>query len=613
MAISTPSQSVSEPPEPIQSGVCLESPPNSRRLLVAAILTILFMSGLLIRLGGVGFDKHWDESLYLSSIQQAVRQGTVLPGRYHYPSLSFDIYYGSTAAYYWSRGSAEGAASFEEFLSQDAQSERRLIVYHRRVSAVISSLCIPAAFLVVWIGFRSAIGGLFAAGATAFGRDIVAHSRWVAPDMIGVLTVALCLAALAGFVRVRRLRYLLLAAAAAGLASATKYNLGLAVILVAATGIWIGRGRRGLAWGFGALALSVACFLIVTPGAVLEWSEFIKDVRYEAAHYRTQGDLHAPSSNRRPGWNHLTSIGDYLVHRTFSASVWFGVMTCGLALVGVAVGRSRHRPFALALFLFAAIYVLWMSSTHVFRPRNYQVPAFVLVILAGVGAAWILEQLRGQKRWTRRLGSAMVFLTLIDPAIASFKDMRGIAEYRESDSRYAIECLYWLNDRLEPGRSMWLLAVDRTLAEAFAPLSEGYPKILRAFEIFAKWDVQRPDGSAGPSAELIFSDLFGSSRELQISDDDLVVFRNPIVTFHRPDGKPIQPRAITWLEYRPGDFLAWFGTREVNYDVYPRWPTKKITVMRWGRFHELLQRALRYDPDTGKSTEYPRAELTEGP
>ena len=151
----------------------------------------------------------------------------------------------------------------------------------------------------------------------------------------------------------------------AGLAAATKYNLALALLpLVAACAVT--RQPKTLALGLSAFVLA---FLAACPGAILEHTAFLHDLRFEAVHVQNVND---------PTFRDTGSGFVYHVTRNLDAGLGLPLLLLALVSVGYAVYRRERGDGLLAAF--ALPYYVLISLAAV-RYARYTIPLLPILAL----------------------------------------------------------------------------------------------------------------------------------------------------------------------------------------------------------------------------------------
>lgn len=341
---------------------------------------------------GVDFGYHWDEPMMLGSVQQSVQTGLFLPGRYYYPSFSYDL-------------SLLGLVpSMLEFHTRDAANQQTLQAYmanvattkpfHLRVRMifiVVASLSVLWTALLVLYWRRNWVEALLACAILGLSWEYTYHLRWIAPDAImaqfGVLVVLLVFI---GRGSRQPMRWLRVSAAAAGLACATKYPGGLLLLpvllgaLLLQPPLWTARLRTLIESGL----IAALSYLIVSPGSLLDLYNSIDHVRYEINHYATGHWGYTVE----PFGQHLQRMLSYFAFALFSKYPIVATSFFISSIVGAYALLRENRSNAALFLCFPVVYILYLSTQKVMIVRNLLVVLPFLVILAAHGIAYLYSK-----------------------------------------------------------------------------------------------------------------------------------------------------------------------------------------------------------------------------
>ena len=227
--------------------------------------------------------------------------------------------------------------------------------------------------------------GLLAAAIMATAFLPVYYSHLALNDVPALFPLMLSVYGSAGvLVRGSRRDYLI-AGAGLGLAVATKYTAGIALLpLLAATASRLrdeGSPRPALRGLAGAGALAVAAFLVANPHALLDFSEFWSDVRKQE---RSAGDL------GKLGQTYDSGFVYYLWVLTWG----LGWVPAIVAALGVPVVLRHDVRRALFLLPWPLVFVLYMGLQDRYFGR-WLLPALpALALLAAVAAVFAIDRVR---------------------------------------------------------------------------------------------------------------------------------------------------------------------------------------------------------------------------
>jgi hypothetical protein len=324
------------------------------------------------------FSYHPDESVMLetSSVTMNVFAGHLLPHYYNYPSLQlYLVCFANTL----------GALFGEVEIVPKA-----FAVWYpewAKMYLVGRSLTVGMSVGTVWVTY--AVGarlwgrraGLAAALLLAVMPLHAQQSHFLTVDVPATFWVML---SLLWSVRLatddpKPLRAALWAGVFAGLAAATKYNMALVILplllacavrpTLTASPFPLGRGNACA--GVGLLA-SLLAFFAACPGAILESSTFLKDIRFEAIHVQNRDD---------PTFRDTGS--GFVYHITHNLDAGMGLPLLVLALVSLGYALYRRQRGDALLAAFALPYYILISLAAV-RYARYTIPLLpILALWAG--------------------------------------------------------------------------------------------------------------------------------------------------------------------------------------------------------------------------------------
>ncbi|MEL6427666.1 MAG: phospholipid carrier-dependent glycosyltransferase [Planctomycetota bacterium] len=378
-------------------------------LPVLVPLTLLLGPGLY----ALDFGVHWDEAgRWIEPVARAYEQGTLLPGRYNYPSLGYALTLLATAPE--AVGALLGGLDVREHVLA-AVREPGFPLRLRALFLVASSLSVVWLYGLVLRWRGSWIEALVAASLLGSSWEVTYHARWVATDALvmqfGAL-VALC-ATCAVLTGERQRRWLCAAAVAAGLACGTKYPGGLLLAPVAVAAC--ARATRAAGWSLRSLGRDLAAiavlfavtFVATTPGSLLEFEQFRAGIEYERYHYLEAGHgIYTVEA----GLPHLARIAEYLGGHVLSTHAPAAWALSAAALVGL-VATLRERPaLALLLIAFPAFTALYLSGAVVLAVRNVLAVAPFLALFAARGLGVLASPARPLAVRGAVLGAAALIL-----------------------------------------------------------------------------------------------------------------------------------------------------------------------------------------------------------
>lgn len=354
---------------------------------------------------GVDFRSHWDEHKLFKSIRFSVPEGRILPGWYNYPSMIYDLAVLSAAPEFITTY-LEDRSVFREVMQKRLWGDELFFfkLRARTLFLFITSLSILWTYLLVFQWTKQWLPALLSSAILASSWELAYHARWIAPDAIlmqfGILTVLLVFLALGASGR-RRFGWLIAAAVAAGLACATKYFGGIFLIPVFLGGYKILRDtdpqrNAYFKWSVVLVVVFAVTFLLITPGALLDTTRMIQDIRYEIGHYG-QGD---EGYTVRGGWEHLSHLLTYLFGVFFSRYLWLSLLLSIFVLIGLySLFKENWSSIQTWVFLSVPfLFVPYMSQQSVMMVRNDLMLFPFLAILCARGLMVVWNAASGRSR-----------------------------------------------------------------------------------------------------------------------------------------------------------------------------------------------------------------------
>lgn len=345
--------------------------------------------------GAIGLDfNHWDENKLFRSLRDSIPEGKVIPGWYNYPSMIYDLTVLSASPEILSTYLAD-RSTFREVMEERFWGRESHEVFRPRARMLflgITSLSLLWIYLLVFVWTKQWLQALLGSAILASSWEFAYHARWIAPDAIlmqfGILVLLFVFLALRASGR-RKMFWLIAAAAAAGMACATKYFGGIFLIPVSIGAYKVlrdtGAGwRSALAWYLALAVVFTLIFLLITPGALIETERMIQDIRYEINHYQ-DGD---EGYTVRAGWEHFSLLLVYLFGAFFSRYIWISLLFSGLFLIGLfSLLKTGWKAIETWVFLAVPLlFIPYMSQQGVMMVRNDLILFPFLVILAARGA-----------------------------------------------------------------------------------------------------------------------------------------------------------------------------------------------------------------------------------
>lgn len=385
------------------------------RVEVAALAVILGLGAWFRFTGlsqGIPFSLGVDEPEIIDRAVLMMRTGRFNPAPFFdYPSLYIYVQ-AVVAVARFLFGAISG--SWETLAQADSA---QFYLWGRAVTAALGTATI---FVVYRVGRRFGVAaGLLAALLMATQSLHVRESHFVLTDVPMTFFVALTLLISVRAVERGRWTSFLGAGITAGLAAATKYNGGLAILMPFVALLFAGSQNRSLR-SFVAVPLgAAAAFLVAAPYTLLELPAFLDAFGRLVNMYSRAGRLAE------------TATVTYLKHLRISMGLT-GLLVAGASLAVMTVrlrrGSRSERATVAMLLVFVPAWFLMTADQGGIRYARYLVPLLPgLAVLMGASMAWAVTE--SSKRLARpALGIAAVVAVLIltvgQPALWSWRFAR---------------------------------------------------------------------------------------------------------------------------------------------------------------------------------------------
>jgi 4-amino-4-deoxy-L-arabinose transferase-like glycosyltransferase len=295
--------------------------------------------------------------------------------------------------------------------------------------AVTAAFGVATVLLVYQIGMRwGARHALLAAGLLAVLPLHVRYSHYVLADTLQTFFVTLTfLLALVAHER-NTLQAFAAAGAAAGLAAATKYSGGIAVILpLLACWMTVPARRSRLKAALAILAATIAVFLAAAPYTLLDLPGFLNAFARLAGEYRV-----TPAESATVVYSKLL-----LRHAFQWPALLLAIGGLGLGIVRLVRGPGRVR-WALAV-VFPVVY-LWLIRGQGLVFARYLLPVVpplcVLAATAVVSGVSLLRRYEIPRAPRTALIAGLTIAALLPPALVSIQWVRGAARTSTVDLAY---------------------------------------------------------------------------------------------------------------------------------------------------------------------------------
>ena len=371
--------------------------PNNSIRRAARLLPVLLPLLLFITTGlrGIDFGYHWDEQGHqIDPARVMIKSGVLLPREYIYPSFNRILtLLPATAAGVQAMRDESKAATVQTSMLKSMDRAAYLFEV-RTVYLVTSSLAIVWLYLLI-LSFRDSVAEAFL-GASTLGLswEFAYHARWIATDCVvaqfGALTILL---AMRYRLEPKSRHWLYLSAAAAGLATGTKYPGGILILPVLIAAVQAERGLFRIGRLASRLAKVLTCFLLVylvtTPGTLLDPWKFFAQLEYARDVYKKGWYGYTVTA----GFPHLARNVGYLALNYFSHFTALALLLFLAALFGLyklARGPVRDSIFVLSAPISYLAYFSFGQGVMIVRNLQLLGPFFALLAARGLLELWRL-------------------------------------------------------------------------------------------------------------------------------------------------------------------------------------------------------------------------------
>lgn len=352
---------------------------------------------------------HWDEPEIAFNALDMLKSGDLNPDFFNYGSLLIYLNLGVDwvhalylralpAASPFSLGSLESLRYGTNYGFDWYLSHPTFLFWNRALTALFGTATVA---LIYYLGLKwgnrlAAVGGAVLLAGTMFH---VQHAAYVTTDVPMTFLVWSVLLFVYLYLDRQKNLYFILALVACGLATSTKYNAGL-VVIVPAAALFLGRkfeSYRPWLWGLIPLVPALA-FFVGTPYALFDFPTFYEDVRYEILHYSVEGH---GGANIEPGLPHM-------LHQIRLIGENFGWIFMAFAALGLIklVGRTP----GLLILGYQTIYFLSVTQTKVSFHRNVLILYPFVAILFGLGLLLVYTFLAQGGRLRKYLAVGLILL-----------------------------------------------------------------------------------------------------------------------------------------------------------------------------------------------------------
>lgn len=413
---------------------------------------------VVVRLWGIGYDLpyiyHPDEPVVIEIIQNMVRTGDLNPHFFGYSSLTFYLHALAYVPYYWV-GKLVG-------IFQTRQDVLPLVpltmgvTYSPFPTAILLDRLISVSFGVGVVVLTFFVAkklsckhpiAFFAMWMVAVDTINVTHSRIVTPNIYVVFFSTATFLFSVFIYRSGKTWHYVMAGLCAGFTVACKYNGGL-IILPLLVAHFFRYGKRAMTNPNLYIAGIASCvgFLATMPFAILDFSQFSKDLVFHAQYYRSAS--HPGMEGDALRW-YITYMGQT------------GGVIYIFAILGILRGLLTRSRDALLLAVFPLVYFAFISTMNIRNDRTFLPLTPFLFIFAAQFLVGCFEKVREISSPTRYAVCRvlLVCITVAALAFSAFVTVDQTIVLTRVNSRETARV--WLDAYLSPG--------SRVALESYSP------------------------------------------------------------------------------------------------------------------------------------------------
>lgn len=419
---------------------------------------------------------HTDEYVTVATPVNMALRGWLDPNFFEYPSFLINS---SLVMFTLTDSLRDYSLARRDGRSLRNYAEHRLYVFARIFSFAGGMLQVVCAYAMARLlagRYAALCGGLLVAVC----YTLVQHSHYIKPGPLA--TGWMMLAAWASLAALRSSRprvrqwLLVLAGIACGLAATTRYNAAAIVPVVVLSGLVLVRRHRSAAMWRAALLSWLAMpivFFAGSPYILRDFTSFWRDFSFIVGVYTTT----AANVPDHFVVDHWTGLYYLIVYMLLLGLGIFPMLFAALSLVACLPGSWRARTLLhdtprLFVCLLAGMALLYaLVAMRTIRPGHSDNLAMLMMpflsVLAGIGAAWLVERLPVPRRISR---PAVLLLLIIQPLTLS---LLVVKMFSLPDTRQIMQD--FVHEHIKPGARFFLNGPHNLpLDEAIYPNTPQY-------------------------------------------------------------------------------------------------------------------------------------------
>jgi len=521
-----------------------------KQTYVYSILALVVLYAFSVRFlrirDGLPYLHRWDEPYVVSVALNMLKTGDWNPHRFSYGGFTvYSCVAVDVLHYYYLMGKDKGDFDYLTGLDEIETgkdtgwnwtvSHPSFYLWNRAFICILGTLGVLVTFLIGREIYND-LAGVCAASLVAALPFCIGHSILVSPNMSVCVFVLLVVLFALRFNRTHELKDLVWSSLCVGLATSSKYNAFLCIIVpLIAYGLNFRVVKFSSSVGLPLLiGLPLVVFVILNPFALVDFRTFLMHSGAEVRHYKIVGHGSATSV---PGLEHVALQASRI--REKLSSVFFY-----LAFVGVVACLRKPRLLLISL-AFPVLYLLFMTRQKVNFHRNYLVVYPFLAAFTGVAIAFLSDKLYTSTtflkvKFLRKLNPVcrvlsvfpvVAFIVLLYPNyVNEFAKARRIWNTSETRTQ-AIGCINRLLEEKNPSKAKIGIAKELRIHRL------DLKKLRADYELFTHKDIK----SALKKYNYLLVGTFRSSRKRMHAEDARLNRLTPKhLTVHTVRGGPLR-------------------------------------------------------------------------
>lgn len=413
------------------------------------MLGFCLIMGLILRLWaidfGLPFFRHTDEIFYLPIALKILHLQDLNPHYFHNPPLLTYLYSTVMFLYFIFGKLLAWFTSMRDFVELYFSNMTSFLVIARTINALFGvGICL----VVYKVGEKlfDKITGLIASLLVCSSFLMVRDSHYAVNDIPGTFFLILSFSYIVSIYTRGRLKDYILSGLFAGMAVATKYNMGIIIFPLVLSHFFVNRRivlNRNFIW---AILSCLVGFFLFCPWILLDyrtfWEQFAEQFMF----------------SKRP-WSGASSTPSYIQY--FFTLLWgYGLLPFCFFIIGsVSLWRKREKRKLLLILCFPLFYYLLLGAMKLFFVR-FAIPLIPhLCILSAYGVISLAGRLSYMHR--RVALTLLILVSISQGVIFSCKH-----NYLISKTNTRILARNWINNNLPHG--------SKIVTEGYGPSLEVY-------------------------------------------------------------------------------------------------------------------------------------------